>query len=71
MTLGAYKYTIKYKSGKQQGNVNALSRFPLPDSPASTPTPAKTVAVIEHMSTIPLTASKIAKKLKENLPCQK
>ena len=62
LTLSAYNYTIKYKSGKQQGNVDALSRFPLPDSPASTPTPAETVAVIEHLSTIPLTASKIAKQ---------
>ena len=61
LTLSAYNYTIKYKSGKQQGNVDTLSRFPLPDSPASTPTPAETVAVIEHLLTIPLTASKIAK----------
>ena len=37
LTLSAYKYTIKYKSGKQQGNVDALSTFPLPDSPASIP----------------------------------
>ena len=62
LTLSAYNYTIKYKSGKQQGYVDALSRFPLPDSPASTPTPAETVTEIEHLSTIPLTASKIAKQ---------
>ena len=59
LTLGAYIYTIKYKSGKQQGNADALSRFPLPDSPASVPIPAETVAIIEHLSTIPLTAAKI------------
>ena len=66
MTLSAYNYTIKYKSGKQQGNVDALSRFPLPDSPTSTPTPAETVVVIEHMWTIPLTTSKIAQQTKRD-----
>ena len=62
LMLSAYNYTIKYKSGKQQGNVDALSRFPLPDSPVSTPTPAETIAVIEHLLPIPLTTSKIAKQ---------
>ena len=59
LTLSAYTYTIKYKSGKQQGNADALSRFPLADFPTSVPTPAETIAVIEHLSTIPLTATKI------------
>ena len=62
LKLSAYNYTIKYKSGKQQGNVDTLRRFPLPDSPASIPTPAEAVTVIEHLLTIPLTASKIAKQ---------
>ena len=59
LTLSASTYTIKYKSGKQQGNADALSRFPLADVPTSVPTPAETIAVIEHSSTIPLTAAKI------------
>ena len=59
LTLSAYSYTIKYKSGKQQGNADALSRFPLVDMPASVPIPAETVAIMEHLSTIPLTAAKI------------
>ena len=46
--IKCYNYAIKYKSGKQQGSVDALSRFLLPDSPAATPTSAETVAVIEH-----------------------
>ena len=50
LTLGAYSYAIKYKSGKQQGNV---------DSPVSVPIPAETVAVMEHLSIILLTAAKI------------
>ena len=66
LTLNAYNYTIKYKSGKQQGNVDTLSRFPLPDSPASIPTPAETVAVIEHLLIIPLTTSKIAKQTEQD-----
>ena len=35
LTLSAYTYTIKYKSGKQQGNADTLSRFPLADVPTS------------------------------------
>ena len=36
-----------------------LADFPLADMPASVPTPAETVAIMEHLSTIPLTAAKI------------
>ena len=61
LTLSANNYTIKYTSGKQQGNVDALRRFPLLNSLTSTPTPAEAVAVIEHLSTIPLSTSTIAK----------
>ena len=60
--FSTYNHAIKYKSGKQQDNVDVLSRFLLPDSPASTPTPAETVAVIKHLLTIPLITSKIAKQ---------
>ena len=59
LTLSAYTYTIKYKSGKQQGNADALSRFPLTDVPTSVPTPAETITVLEHLSTILLTTAKI------------
>ena len=56
--LSAYNYTTKYKSGKQQGNVDTMSRFPLLDSPTFTPTLAENVAMIEHLLTIPLTECK-------------
>ena len=59
LTLGIYSYVIKYKSGEQQGNVDALSQFPLPDSPTSVLIPAETVAIMEHLLIIPLTAAKI------------
>ena len=66
LTLNAYNYTIKYTSGKQQDDVDALRRFPLPNSLASTPTPAEAVPVIEHLSTISLTTSKVAKQTKQD-----
>ena len=59
LTLGTCSYAIKYKSGKQQGNADTLYRFLLPDSPASVPIPAETVAIMKHLSTIPLTDVKI------------
>ena len=31
LTLSSYTYNIKYKSGKNQGNADALSRLPLPE----------------------------------------
>ena len=59
LTLSPYTYTIKYKSGKQQDNADALNRFPLEDVPTTVLTPAETIAVLEHLSTIPLTTAKI------------
>jgi len=59
LTLGAYHYAIKFKSGSKQGNADTLSRFPLPEHPHSVPVPPETVAVMEHLSQIPLTAAKL------------
>ena len=50
LTLGTYNDTIKYKSGKQQGNTDAVCWFSLPDSPASVHILAEIVAVMEHLS---------------------
>jgi len=58
LTLNSYMYTIKYKSGKCQGNADALSRLPLTEFPVTTPVPAETIALMEHLSSIPLTAVK-------------
>ena len=59
LTLSSYTYSIKHKSGKSQGNVDALSRLPLPEFPATTPVPAETIASIEQLSSVPLTAGKV------------
>ena len=54
-----YEYTIKFKSGAANGNADALSRLPLPDTPAETPMPSELVLLLEHLSTGPLTAVQI------------
>ena len=60
LTLSSYTYSIKHKSGKSQGNVDALSRLPLPKFRATTPVPAETIASIEQqLSSVPLTAGKV------------
>ena len=59
LTLSSYTYSIKHKSGKSQGNVDVPSRLPLPEFPATTPIPAETIASIEQLSSVPLTAGKV------------
>ena len=59
LTLSMYEYTIKFKSGAANGNADALSRLPLPDTPAETPMPSELVLLLEHLSTGPLTAVQI------------
>ena len=59
LTLSSYAYNIKYKRGDNQGNTDALSRVPLPELPVTIPVPAETIASIECVRSIPLTAVKI------------
>ena len=59
LTLSMYEYTIKFKSEATNGNADALSRLPLPDTPADTPMPSELVLLLEHLSTGPLTAVQI------------
>ena len=35
LTLSSYEYELRYRKGTDQGNCDALSRLPLPDSPES------------------------------------
>jgi hypothetical protein len=54
LTLSAYQYTLRYKSGVQMSNADALSRLPLPISAQEVPLPAETVCLIEFMESSPL-----------------
>ena len=63
LTLSGYHYSIKFKSGNRQGNADALSRFPLSESPPSVPIPPETVTVMEHLSQIPLTSAKLRQQI--------
>ena len=39
LRLSAYQYIIQHRPGTKMANADALSRFPLPESPLSVPIP--------------------------------
>ena len=49
LTLSVYQYDIAFKAGGLQGNVDALSRLPLEETPSSTPLPGVTVLMLEAL----------------------
>ena len=59
LLLSAYQYQLCYVPGSQQGNCDALSRLPLPVTPAFVPTPPESVQLLEFMDASPVTASDI------------
>ena len=59
LTLSGYQYSIKYRKGSQMCNADALSRLPLPDCPTTVPMPPETIALLEQLASIPLTATQI------------
>jgi len=59
LTLSVYSYEICYKPGKEQANVNALSRLPLPEHPVDVPEPAETVLLLNELSHSPMSAADI------------
>ena len=59
LTLSAYKFQIRYKPGKDHANADGLSRLPLSESPASVPTPAETVLLMDTLQGTPVTAKQI------------
>ncbi|CAG2227155.1 unnamed protein product [Mytilus edulis] len=61
LTLAAYEYTIVYKEGSLNGNVDGLSRLPLKTNIEKTPTPGDTILLMEHLATTPVDAKQIQK----------
>ena len=61
LTLAAYDYRIKFKSGQENDNADLLSRLPLPETPVSIPTPGETVLLMdpEALDSSVVTASHI------------
>ena len=49
LTLKAYKYTIVYSPGSENGNADLLSRLPLPEAPREIPLPGETVHLLENL----------------------
>ena len=61
LTLSSYHYSIKYRKGSHMCNADALSRLPLPDCPTNVPMPPETIALLEQLASVPLTAAQIRK----------
>ena len=58
--LGSYQYSIKYKPGDKQGNVDALSHLPLVEPlHADIPVPMEVVALLEYLESTPVSAKQI------------
>ena len=51
LTLSAYHYSIRYKSGRLIGNADALSRLPQPQTTSSDCLPGDMVHLVNHLST--------------------
>ena len=57
--LQAYNYTLKHKSGKDNGHADGLSRLPLPHMPRTTPVPENIVNLMETIDKGPVNAQQI------------
>ncbi len=59
LTLSAYQYSIVYRAGKENANVDALSRLPLPETSAVSYVPPGTVFSMDRLAETPIRASQI------------
>ena len=71
LLLSAYDYSVHYKQGKENTNVDALSRLPLPSQSSGTPIPAEVVHLMEHLATTPLSSSQIQRWTDQDLTLSK
>lgn len=51
LTLGAYRYSIRYKAGSKISNADALSRLPSPQTTSEDCLPGDLVHLVHHLST--------------------
>ena len=59
LTLSSYSYSIKFKKGSLHSNADALSRLLISNHPAEVPMVPEVIALLEQLSTVPLTAAKL------------
>ena len=59
LILSGYDYDISHKSGQSNQDADALSRLPLPDSPADVPLPGESVLLLQNLQESPVTATQI------------
>ena len=60
LTLASYQYTIMCRKTGQHLNADAMSRLPLPFTPAKTTIPPELVLTIQRLQEAPITADQIA-----------
>ena len=59
LTLAGYDHVIRYRSGEDHENCDALSRLPLPTESIKTPAPAEYVQLIQMLDDSPVTSGDI------------
>ena len=59
LALGAYRYSIIHRPGKDHSNADALSHLPLSDSTQTVPVPGDILMTIEQLNSTPVNANQI------------
>ena len=59
LILGAYHYTIQYKSGREHANADVMSRLSLSDAPTNVLVPGETILLMVILNSLPITADQI------------